>query len=99
MPRSRAGGGRIVLGPMKIFSLRVMARRTSFSLTKGEISTTGFGGTSGVTGGAGRTGACTLAVLEAGEEESAAGFAFRLPGESNRRPAISAATAEGLGNS
>jgi hypothetical protein len=33
-PRSRAEGVRIVLRPMKIFSLRVIARRTSFSLTK-----------------------------------------------------------------
>jgi hypothetical protein len=33
-PRSRAEGVRMVLRPMKIFSLRVIARRTSFSLTK-----------------------------------------------------------------
>ena len=40
-PRSRAEGVRIVFGPMKIFSLRVIARRTSFSLTNGEIGTVG----------------------------------------------------------
>ena len=40
-PRSRAEGVSIVFGPIKIFSLRVIARRTSFSLTNGEIGTAG----------------------------------------------------------
>ena len=56
-PRSRAEGVRIVLGPTKIFSLRVIARRTSFSLTNGEIVTAGAGGGAGF--GVGTGGAAT----------------------------------------
>jgi len=44
MPRSRAEGVRIVFGPMKIFSLRVIARRHVVFADEGEISTAGFGG-------------------------------------------------------
>src|SRR5882762_3779211 len=99
MPRSRAEGVRIVFGPMKIFSLRVIARRTSFSLTKGEISTAGFGGVSDFGGGADGVGGSTLELLEEAGGKFAAASGFGLPEEPNRRPAISAATAEGLGSS
>src|ERR1700674_1890199 len=85
-PRSRAEGVRIVLGLMKIFSLRVMARRTSFSLTKLEIWTAGFAGASVFVGfgdGAGGTAATASFAETVGPK---------------KRPAISAATSAGLGN-
>src|ERR1700682_3977894 len=99
MPRSRADCVSIVFGPMKIFSLRVIARRTSFSLTKGEISTAGFAGGSSFDGGADGTAASAFAVFDPDAEGFASVFAFGLPAEPNRRLAISAATAEGLGDS
>src|ERR1700680_1831506 len=68
-PRSRAEGVRIVFGPMKIFSLRVIARRTSFSLTKGEISTAGFAGGSGFDRETVGTGASAFAVFDPAEED------------------------------
>src|SRR5713226_4227434 len=73
-PRSRADGVTIVFGPMKIFSLRVIAARTSFSLTNAEICT---GGSAGAAAGllaascaalkVAATTACVAAEMEDGE--------------------------------
>jgi hypothetical protein len=76
----------MVLGPMKIFSLRVMARRTSFSLTNTEIWTAGFAGASVFVGFGDGAGALATAAAFAG-----------IVGP-KKRAAISAATSLGLGN-
>jgi len=68
------------------FSLRVIARRTSFSLTKGEISTAGFGGASDFGGGVDGVDGSTFELLEEAGEKFATASGFGLPEEPNRRP-------------
>src|SRR5882672_6424533 len=104
MPRSRADGVRIVFGPMKIFSLRVMARRTSFSLTNGEISTAGvtrgcdFKATLGGVDGSAADSLVAAPERSVGAElVAASSFVFVLT--PNNRPATSLAIEDGLGNS
>src|SRR5580658_2494590 len=77
-PRSRADGVRIVFGPMKIFLLCVIAWRTSFSLTNGEISTLGFTGFC-VGGAAGGFGALVSGAADLLASESAAAAAPDKP--------------------
>src|SRR5258708_39571408 len=94
----------MVLRPMKIFSLRVIARRTSFSLTKTWISIAAFAGGSGFLpasgAGADWIGASAVFVLpEETAEEVSAVSTFGFADEPKKRSAISAAMDDGLVNS
>ena len=66
--RSRAEGVTMVFGPMKIFSWRVMAERTSFSLTKAETWISGLGGAGVAAGGAVAAGASGVEAEGSGLE-------------------------------
>ena len=59
----------MVLGPMKIFSWRVMAERTSFSLTKAETWISGLGGAGAAAGGAMAAGASGVEAEGSGRSE------------------------------
>lgn len=94
----------MVLRPMKIFSLRVIARRTSFSLTKTCISVAVLAAGPGLllmaVAGLAGIGACAVSdVAEVAAVEVTAACAFEFEGEPKKRSAISAAMDDGLGDS
>ncbi len=66
---SRAEGVRIVFGPMKIFSPRVTARRTSPSVTNGETFAGGRGGFAAAPAGVGADAVPDAAWLRARDSE------------------------------